>query len=122
MPSVTIDIEALYAALDAKRTTAGQSSWRAVARELGITPSTFTRLAQGRRPDVDTFATLLQWLNMPADAFFRSAAALPGEPETMVVISSSLRADRQLSEQAATSLQELFQVAYRMATHQQETP
>ena len=56
MPDTTIDVEALYAALDSKR-KAARTSWRDVARELDISPSTFSRMAQGRRPDVDTFAT-----------------------------------------------------------------
>lgn len=116
MPVVTVDVEALHAALDAKRRATGTGSWREIARELGITPSTFTRLAQGRRPDVDTFATLLRWLNMPADAFIRSDDTTREEPEAMVMISSYLRADQHLSKEAATSLQELIQVAYRMAT------
>ena len=114
MPTAIVDIGALYAALDAKR-TATHSSWRYVARQLGVSPSTFTRLAQGRRPDVDTFVTLLQWLGMPAEVFVRSAQRT-AEPETLVVIASHLQADRQLTQDTATSLQQLFEVAYRMAT------
>src|SRR5947208_2817870 len=70
MPDTTIDVEAFYAALDAQRQEE-ELSWREVARHLGISPSTLTRIAQGKRPDVDTFATLLRWLGMSADAFMR---------------------------------------------------
>ena len=115
MAAATVDIAALYAALDAKR-AAMHYSWRDVARELEISPSTFTRLAQGRRPDVDTFVTLVQWLGMPAETYIQSKQEMPQEPETLVVISSYLQADRQLSPDAATSLQQLVEVAYRMAT------
>jgi transcriptional regulator with XRE-family HTH domain len=117
MPGATLDIAAFYAALDAKR-TAAQRSWREVARELELSASTFSRLAQGKRPDVDTFVTLVQWLGMPAETFIRSAHQTPHEPETLVAIATHLQADRQLSPDAATSLQQLVQVAYRMATQQ----
>jgi transcriptional regulator with XRE-family HTH domain len=106
---------ALYAALDAKR-AAGQRSWREVARELALSPSTFSRLAQGKRPDVDTFVTLVQWLGMPAEAFIRSEAQASREPETLAMIASYIQADRQLRPEATASLQQLVQVAYRMAS------
>jgi hypothetical protein len=68
MPETTINVDALYAALDTKRRSQ-ESSWREIARELEVSPSTFSRMAHGRRPDVDTFATLLRWLNVHAEAF-----------------------------------------------------
>jgi transcriptional regulator with XRE-family HTH domain len=115
MASTTVDVGALYAALDAKRKAGDSTSWREIARELGISPSTFTRLAQGRRPDVDTFATLLQWLGMPAEQFLRTEDSEREAPEAVAMISTYLRADRNLTKEAAESLEELIQVAYRMA-------
>jgi transcriptional regulator with XRE-family HTH domain len=58
LPRITIDVRALYAALKSKRAAADQS-WRDVAAELGISPSTFTRMAQGGRPDIDTFENII---------------------------------------------------------------
>lgn len=121
MPGTTVDMTALYAALDRRRQAAA-ASWREVARDLDISPSTFTRLAQGRRPDVDTFATLLRWLGMPADAFMRPAAqaAIEQPPEPMVMISSYLRSARNLSEDDARALEDVIQAAYRMVTRHHE--
>src|SRR5262249_34229409 len=76
MPETTVDVGALYAALDNKRRARG-TSWPDIARELDVSPSTFSRMAQGRRPDVDTFATLLRWLGMPAESFMRGTTATP---------------------------------------------
>src|SRR5580693_9495239 len=41
MPETTVDVDALYAALDRKR-QAHELSWRSLATKLQITPSTFT--------------------------------------------------------------------------------
>lgn len=65
-----LDIEALYVALDGKRRQCGLS-WRRLAYQLAISPSTFTRLMRGKRPDVDTFLTILSWLEMTADIFMK---------------------------------------------------
>ena len=115
MPETTVDVEALYAALDSKRKSNG-TSWREVARELEISPSTFSRMAQGRRPDVDTFATLLRWLGMPAESFMRSTreerAAAAGE-EPVAMVSSYLRSARNIEPEDAEALEEIFRAAYK---------
>ena len=36
---------------------------RDVAAETGLSPSTLTRLSQGRKPDADGLITLLMWLD-----------------------------------------------------------
>jgi transcriptional regulator with XRE-family HTH domain len=114
MPETTVDVEALYAALDSKR-KAQETSWREIARELEISPSTFSRMAQGRRPDVDTFATLVGWLGMPAESFMRStrkeADATTEEPVAMV--SSYLRSARNIEPEDAEALEEIFRAAYK---------
>lgn len=61
-----------YAALDAKRECEGVS-WRDVARETGVSPSTFSRLARGKDPDMRTFALLAAWLRQDIRPFFIGA-------------------------------------------------
>ena len=113
MPETTVDVQALYAALDSKRKAHG-TSWREVARELGISPSTFSRMAQGRRPDVDTFATLLRWLGMPAESFMRSTRKKPAaEQEPVAMVSSYLRSARNIDADDAEALEEIFRAAYK---------
>jgi transcriptional regulator with XRE-family HTH domain len=113
VPETTVDVAALYAALDQQRRAAGQS-WRELAARLGLSASTFTRMAQGHRPDVDAFATLLHWLGMPAEAFMRSAAdAAAPQPEPLVMISSYLRAAKGLRAEDAEALEDIIRTAYR---------
>jgi transcriptional regulator with XRE-family HTH domain len=114
MPETTVDVEALYAALDSKR-KARETSWREVARELEISPSTFSRMAQGRRPDIDTFATLLGWLGMPAESFIRSTREGSGvaKEEPVAMVSSYLRSARNIEPEDADALEEIFRAAYK---------
>jgi len=107
-----VDVAALYAALDHKR-TAEDMSWRDLANHLGVSPSTFSRMAQGRRPDVDTFAALLRWLGMAAEDFTRPSRASIEEAEPMAMISSHLRARKNIPEADIKAFEVIMQAAYR---------
>lgn len=112
MAEAKVDPGVLYAAVDRKRQSQGLS-WRDLARKLQLSPSTFTRMAQGRRPDVDTFATLLRWLNMPAEMFVTPRATDGEEPEPMAMISTYLRSSRNIHPDDADALEDIIQAAYR---------
>lgn len=75
-----LDVMSLHFALDAVRSHRGLS-WRAVAAEVGCSPSTLSRLQDGCRPDADTLLSLLTWLRMPADAFI--APATPDDADVV---------------------------------------
>lgn len=117
MTDTAVNIDTLYAALDQKRQMAGLS-WRELARSLGISSSTFTRMAQGRRPDVDTFAILLRWLNMPVEAFMIASEVEVGEQEPLAMISSYLRAAKNMRPEDAKALDEIIRVAYQRLTRE----
>ena len=108
-----LDTEALYAALDAQR-TARELSWRQLAKEVGVSPSTMTRLANGQRPDVDAFAGLVHWLGQPADAFLVTDDQAPREePDLVAQLAPLLRARQDLTEGDAKYLEDLISVAVR---------
>ena len=120
MPENTtqLDVSALYVCLDAARLERGKLSWREVARQAGVSPSTLTRMAQGKRPDVDGLAALSRWLGIPVEQFIRSRPGAPGrrtlsKPATMAAITAVLRADRHLSEQDAEYIQQALDAAYK---------
>lgn len=119
MPETTVDVEALYAALDSKR-KASESSWRDVARELDVSASTFSRMAQGRRPDVDAFATLLRWLGMPAETFMRPTSGTDeaSREEPVAMISSYLRSAKNVTAEDAEALEDIFRAAYNRLVRQ----
>lgn len=108
-----INVGALYGALDAKRRSEGLS-WRDLAGELEVSPSVFTRMAQGSRPDVDTFLTSVDWLGLAAERFTEGEDS-PSEAEaeeTVAVISTYLRADRALKPKSAEAIETILRAAY----------
>ncbi len=106
------DEEGFYAALDAVRETR-KLNWKQVAAESGVSASTLTRMAQGRRPDVEGLAKLLAWSTLKADSFIRSQHTRAKKPETLAMISTYLRADPHLTKESASALEELVKVTYR---------
>ena len=120
MPQTTVDVGALYSDLDRKRKLE-QLSWREVAARLDISASTFTRMAQGARPDVDAFATLLRWLGQPAATYMRSegdADDITGDQhDDLQAIGSLLRSSRKMKPHQAEALESIIQAAYKSIVH-----
>jgi transcriptional regulator with XRE-family HTH domain len=113
MPDVTFDAGALYAALDAQRQARGLN-WKQVAKEAGVSASTLTRMAQGRRPDVDSLASLLRWSGLEASAFIREdgQSTAVGDATPLAMISTYLRSDPHLTKEGAIALDELIKATY----------
>lgn len=104
------DAEAFYTALDAERRSR-KKTWKRVAEEARVSASTLTRMAQGRRPDVDSLAALVAWSGLKADAFVKDEHERP-EPGSLAMISIYLKSDPHLTPEAADALDELVKVTY----------
>jgi transcriptional regulator with XRE-family HTH domain len=105
------DAEAFYAALDSQRQSRRQT-WKQVAREAGISASTLTRMAQGKRPDVNSLAALLTWSGLKADEFVIADDRATARPEPLAQITAYLRADPHLKPEAAAALEAVLRAAY----------
>lgn len=105
------DAEAFYEAIDGQRQSRGLN-WKQVAEESEISPSTLTRLAQGKRPDVDSMAALLAWSGLNANDFIRRHGKGNRKPEPLAQMSAILRGDRNLSKEGAVALDALIKTAY----------
>lgn len=112
MPQTTVDVDSLYTALDRRRQSESLS-WRDLAAKLEISASTFTRMSQGRRPDVDTFATLIDWLGVPSELFLRSPSRSAVAPDPIAMFSSYLRSAKNISPEDADALEDIMQAAVR---------
>lgn len=112
MPAASINVDALYAALEAKKELK-EMSWRELANELEVAPSTFTRMAQGLRPDTDTFATLLGWLHMPANEFTGPGSVGDEDAEPLLAIASYLRSSKKIKPEDADALERIITAAYK---------
>jgi transcriptional regulator with XRE-family HTH domain len=112
MAKTTINTALLYSALDAARQER-RLSWRALASEVGVSPSLLSRLGNGLRPDTDGFATIVGWLKLPAEGFFEHGDnTAPNneadEPDLMAQIVPLLRARKELDESDIKYLQQII--------------
>ena len=122
MARTKIDVQALYAALDAERTARGWS-WRQLAKEIGVSPSLLSRLGNELRPDADGFATLVRWLNMPAEQFMVDGDAerpRQQEPDLVTQLAPLLRARHDLDAKDVAYLEEVIRATVRHARASRE--
>jgi transcriptional regulator with XRE-family HTH domain len=109
------DQERFFRALEDRRSRE-EISWRELARRLELSPSTFSRLSRGHRPDVDTFLTLLAWLDLPVERFMRGdgpGEASPNSEDPLGDALDLLRQDASLSEDSLDAIQDIVRIAYR---------
>jgi transcriptional regulator with XRE-family HTH domain len=115
MAKTRIDTTGLYAALDAERTAQGWS-WRQLAKEVGVSPSLLSRLGNEQRPDADGFATLVRWLNMPAENFMIDAddqRERQSEPDLVTQLVPLLRARQDLDDRDVAYLEEVIRATVK---------
>src|SRR6266849_6353487 len=106
---VGFDAAGFFRSVEFRRQTEGLS-WRELARKLELSPSTFSRLAQGRRPDVETFVRLLAWMEMPAESFMLNSSGdkrWASRPDALSAISSALRGDPRLNPEDVEPIEEI---------------
>ena len=106
----SFDAAGFYQALDAVRTAKGMN-WRQVAQKGGVSQSTLTRLAQGKRPDVDSLAALVDWSSLDANKFVIRVHD-EQDVEPLAMISTYLRADRNLSPEAVAAIDSVVKATY----------
>lgn len=107
-----IEVAALYGALDSRRNAKGLS-WRKLAKELELSPSIFTRLAQGQQPRTGSYVEMTTWLGVSTDAFIERAKPSPQQAEnTVETIAGHLRADKALKSESAAAIAKIVETAY----------
>jgi transcriptional regulator with XRE-family HTH domain len=102
--------DAFFGALDAHR-QAKNLTWKAVAEKAEVSASTLTRIAQGKRPDVDTLAALCRWSGLSADDFIGYSGG-DVQPESLAEIVAHLRADKNLKPEGAVAIEVMIRSAY----------
>jgi transcriptional regulator with XRE-family HTH domain len=104
------DGDAFYRSLETTVQTRGVT-WKQVAAETGVSASTLTRMAQGRRPDAASLAALSAWSGLnPSD--FVEAPYKTGRAESITQISALLRSDPNLDAQSAEAVEAIVRTAY----------
>lgn len=116
MTRASFDAQGFFNALDSQR-TARKLLWKHVAEQAKVSQSTLTRLAQGKRPDVDSLAALVDWAGLKADDFVVRIHK-EREAEPLAMISTYLRADQNLSPEAAMALESVVRATYQALRQQ----
>lgn len=109
MPKSEFNAARFYSALDSTR-NARSLNWKQVAEGSGVSASTLTRIAQGKRPDVDSMAALVNWSGLSADEFVSGARRSNAEPLSQ--ITSVLSGDESLSTDAREAMIGMVTSAY----------
>jgi transcriptional regulator with XRE-family HTH domain len=104
------DGDGFYRALE-NTVKARSTNWKQVAAETGVSASTLTRMASGRRPDASSLAALSAWAGLnPSDFVHAPYKTVHAEP--MAQISSLLRADPSLDKESAEVVEAIVRAAY----------
>jgi transcriptional regulator with XRE-family HTH domain len=105
-----LDMDKLANLVRNKRLTRGL---RETAKEIGnVSPSTISRVENGKTPDMETFLALCDWLEVPAAELIKNTEdeKAPNTPEAITI---QLRADRNLDPAIANALASLVTAAYK---------
>lgn len=105
----SFDNEKFYAALDAERLMRGLT-WKQVAEESGVSASTLTRMAQGKRPDVDGLAALLNWAGLASDSFLNAPGREGADSFTKMTL--LLHGDQRISKENKVMLEGILRAVY----------
>lgn len=102
---------AFYQALDNARASR-QLNWKQVAEQSGVSASTLTRMAQGKRPDVDSLTALIRWAGLSADTFVREPSEMAYEAEPLSQITAVLQSDPSLPDDGRDAMIDMITAAY----------
>ena len=105
-----LDMKKLASLVRNKRLTRGL---RETAKEIGnVSPSTISRVENGKTPDMETFLALCDWLEIPAAELIKNTEdeRAINTPEAITI---QLRADRNLDPAIANALASLVTAAYK---------
>lgn len=105
----SFDSQGFFLALNAARESR-DVTWKELASQAGVSASTLTRVGQGKRPDVDSFAALVAWAGLKPGDFI---TATPLESEPLAEIAVLLRRDPNLNDDATAALDELLKATYK---------
>ncbi|MDJ1175360.1 helix-turn-helix domain-containing protein [Roseofilum capinflatum] len=98
------------------RTKRGNKGLRETARQIGkVSPSTLSRVENGKMPDMETFLLLCDWLQVPPAELIENSEEpqVSTDMDASEAIAIQLRADKNLDPATANALAALVKAAYR---------
>jgi len=110
------EFDAFLSAVEAER-KARKMSWRQIGKETGISPSSLTRLAQGKRLDIDGLIALSSWAGVEMERYYTNERVEPAVSDTVHEMAALLRGDPNLTPQDAEHLENLLRSSYEFLSH-----
>ncbi len=93
----------------------GDRGIRAVAKEIGVSPSTLSRVENGHLPDLENYRKICKWLGIdPASVVGNSSAGARAD-----VARVHFKKDGAIRHETAAALAELILAAQRALEHQE---
>lgn len=86
----------------------GKRGLREVAKEIGVSLSTLSRVENGNLPDIDSYMKICTWLEVSIEFFAGNSE--PTSKKQVVV--ANLRADKTLPKETAEALIKMINLAY----------
>ena len=105
------DGDGFYRVLEATVAERGKT-WKEVAADTGVSASTLTRMAQGRRPDAASLAALSAWAGLNPSDFVHASYIKKRRTAPLAQISTLLRSDPNLDAQSAEAVEAIVRAAY----------
>jgi len=107
-----ITLETLGRRIVEKRAGAGI---RAIAKEVGVSPATLSRVERGNLPDLDTFRKVCKWLSLdPGEVLGFQSSEAGSTP-----IHVHFRKDKTLDQETAEALAKMVLAAQRAMAFQE---
>jgi len=88
----------------------GKDGLRETAKKIGVSAPTLSRIEQGRVPDLETYLTLCDWLEVSTEYFVKEAESKYDSKRHEVV--AHLRADKTLDNEVSNALIKMIDIAY----------
>lgn len=105
----SIDVAAFSSMIKSKRANRGL---REVAKEIGISVSTLSRVENGNLPDMDSYFKICKWLEVSIDFFAKKSLKQDDELSKEKTVVANLRADKTLRPEIAEALIKMINLAY----------
>lgn len=106
-----LDADRLATLLRAKRAGRGL---RDIADEIGeVSPSTLSRVENGKAPDLTTFLLICDWLQVAPDELLREEDLTRKETNPLEEVALLLRASKNLDSATAKTLATVIKAAYQ---------
>lgn len=99
------------------RTKRGSRGLRETANEIGnVSPSTLSRVENGKMPDMETFLLLCDWLQVPPAELIRNTeeTQVPSDEISPNAIAIQLRASKNLDPTISNALASLVEAAHKL--------